>query len=65
MTGTDGDGGGWLPRVLAASGASAVVLLGPADNRSAAYGILLLGAVLGFGWVVVASVLLTGKRAPP
>lgn len=44
--------------------ASAVVLLGPADNRSAAYGILLLGAVVGFGWVVVASVLLTGKRAP-
>jgi len=50
---------GWLGVVTAVCGAaSAGTLLGPANNHSATYGILLLGAVLMFAWLVVTSIAL-------
>jgi hypothetical protein len=37
--------------------------LGPTNNRSAAYAVLLLGAVLMFAWLVITSIALI-TRAP-
>lgn len=54
---------GWLGVAAAAvSLASAATLLGPMNNSSALYGVLLLAAILGFAWIFVVSVLLA-KRA--
>ncbi|MGH2884504.1 MAG: hypothetical protein ACRDPA_17705, partial [Solirubrobacteraceae bacterium] len=48
---------GWLGVVAAVFGAaSASTLLGPTNNHSATYAILLLGAVLMFAWLVVTSI---------
>jgi hypothetical protein len=61
---------GWLGVVTALCGAAcASTLLGPTNNHSAAYGILLLGAVLMFSWLVVTSISLIariphGPRSP-
>jgi hypothetical protein len=56
----------WLGLVAAVvSIASAVTLLGPMNNSSAAYGVLLLAAVLGFAWVAAASVLLALRAGFP
>jgi hypothetical protein len=53
---------GWLGVVAAACGAaSASTLLGPTNNHSATYGILLLGAVLMFAWLVVTSIALMAR----
>lgn len=47
---------GWLGTAAAAvSVLSAAVMLGPMDNSSALYGILLLAAVLGLIWTVLVS----------
>lgn len=54
---------GWFGVVTATCGAAcAGALLGPMDNRSATYGILLLGAVLMFAWLIVTSVALIVRR---
>jgi hypothetical protein len=37
-------------------------LLGPSNNRSALYGILLLGAVLAFGWLVATSAVFVSQE---
>lgn len=48
---------GWLGVVAAVFGAAcASTLLGPTNNHSATYAILLLGAVLMFAWLVVTSI---------
>ena len=50
---------GWLSVVTAVCGAAcASTFLGPTNNRSATYGVLLLGAVLMFAWLVVTSIAL-------
>ncbi len=50
---------GWLGVVTAICGAaSASTLLGPTNNHSATYGILLVGAVLMFVWLLVTSIAL-------
>ncbi len=50
---------GWLGiAAVAVSLASALTMLGPTNNTSAIYGILLLAAVLGFAWLVAASLVL-------
>lgn len=55
---------GWLGVLTAVFGAaSASTLLGAANNHSATYGILLLGAVLAFAWLIVTSIALV-LRAP-
>lgn len=47
---------GWFGVVTALCGAAcASTLLGPTNNHSATYGILLLGAVLMFAWLLVTS----------
>lgn len=58
---------GWLGiAAVIASLASALTMLGPANNRSPIYAILLLAAVLGFAWLVLASLVLAiGHRARP
>jgi hypothetical protein len=38
--------------------------LAAADNSSAAYGVLLLGAVAGFAWLVTTSILVARILAP-
>jgi len=54
---------GWLGiAAVAVSVASTLTMLGPANNRSAIYGILLLAAVLGFAWLLSASLALTARR---
>lgn len=55
---------GWLGlAATAASLGSAAMLLGPANNHSAVYGILLLAAVLGFAWLFCTSLwLIFGGR---
>lgn len=56
---------GWLGiAAVAVSGASALTMVGPTDNRSVIYGILLAAAVIGFAWLVAASLVLT-RRHPP
>ncbi len=53
---------GWLGAIAALCGAaSASTLLGPTNNHSATYGILLLAAVLMFAWLVVISVALIAR----
>ena len=53
---------GWLGVLTAVCGAaSASTLLGPTNNHSATYGILLLGAVLMFVWLLVTSVALVAR----
>jgi drug/metabolite transporter (DMT)-like permease len=55
---------GWLGVVTAVCGAAcASTFLGPTNNRSAAYAVLLLGAVLMFAWLVITSIALI-TRAP-
>jgi len=55
---------GWLGVVAAAGGAaSASTFLGPTNNHSATYGILLLGAMLMFAWLIVTSIAFV-RRAP-
>jgi hypothetical protein len=49
-----------IPAALA-SLASAVTVLGLMNNSSAAYGILLLAAVLGLAWIFIASLLLATR----
>ncbi len=61
---------GWLGFVSAVCGAAcASTLLGPTNNHSATYGILLLGALLMFVWLVVTSITLIartpGERRSP
>ncbi len=47
---------GWLgATATGVSLASASMLLGPSNNRSAFYGILLIAAVLGFAWLLTTS----------
>lgn len=66
-------GAGALPRAVcrlgllaaAVSLLSAVTLLGPMDNSSIAYGVLLAAAVLGFTWIATASVLLALRVRGP
>jgi hypothetical protein len=41
---------------------AALGMLGPANNTSAIYGILLLAAVLGFAWLVLASLFLARRQ---
>lgn len=54
---------GWLGVVtVAACIASALTMLGPTDNHSAIYAILLLAAILGFAWLASASLTLATKR---
>jgi hypothetical protein len=54
---------GWLGVLTAAWGAAcATTFLGPANNQSATYGILLLGAVLMFAWLVITSVALIARN---
>jgi hypothetical protein len=60
-------GTGRALRALAAVAAvfcvvSSVSVLGPMNNSSAAYGILLVAAVLGFAWTFLASVWLAWER---
>jgi hypothetical protein len=53
---------GWLGVVTALCGAAcASTLLGPTNNHAATYGILLLGAVLIFAWLVVTSIALVAR----
>lgn len=57
----------WLSVVATVFGvATATTLLGPTNNSSAAYGVLLLGAVALFAWLVASSVVLLRRtvRAP-
>jgi hypothetical protein len=37
-------------------------MLGPTNNRSAIYAILLLAAVLGFAWLLLASLVLVAQH---
>jgi hypothetical protein len=37
-------------------------MLGPTNNRSAVYGILLLASVLGFVWLLLASLVLVAQH---
>jgi multisubunit Na+/H+ antiporter MnhF subunit len=61
-----------LPRWTGCLGVSAVVfsvlsagiLLGPMNNSSAWYGVLLLAAVLGFVWTFVTSIALASSSDP-
>ena len=50
---------------MAASLASAVTLLGPMNNSSALYGLLLLAAILAFGWLLLTSVIMASQIEPP
>lgn len=53
---------GWLGVVTTLFGAaSASTFLGPTNNHSATYGILLLGAVVMFAWLVVTSIALVAR----
>lgn len=53
---------GWLGVAAAVCGAAcASTLLGPTNNHSATYGILLLGAVLMFVWLIITSIALLAR----
>jgi hypothetical protein len=53
---------GWLSLIAAFSGAaSATTMLGPANNSSASYGILLLAALLMFAWLSATSAALAAR----
>jgi hypothetical protein len=61
---------GWLGVISAVCGAAcASTFLGPSNNHSATYGILLLGAILMFAWLALVSIALVarapGKFRPP
>ncbi len=52
----------WLSTVAAVLGVATVTtLLGPTNNSSAAYGLLLLGAVALFAWLAASSAVLLGR----
>jgi hypothetical protein len=52
----------WLSTVAAVLGVATVTtLLGPTNNSSAAYGVLLLGALALFAWLAASSVVLLGR----
>ena len=52
----------WLSTVAAVLGVATVTtLLGPANNSSAAYGLLLLGAIALFAWLAASSAVLLGR----
>jgi uncharacterized membrane protein YhaH (DUF805 family) len=52
----------WLSTAAAVLGvATATTLLGPSNNSSAAYGVLLLGAVALFAWLAASSVVLVRR----
>jgi hypothetical protein len=52
----------WLSAVaVVLGGASVTTLLGPTDNSSLAYGVLLLGAVALFAWLVASSLVLARR----
>jgi hypothetical protein len=52
----------WLSTAAAALGiATVTTLLGPTNNSSAAYGVLLLGAVALFAWLAASSIVLVGS----
>lgn len=53
---------GWLGVATALAGAAcASTLVGPTNNHSATYGILLVGAVLMFAWLVITSIFLIAR----
>ena len=53
---------GWLSLLAAFFGAaSATTMLGPANNSSASYGILLLAALLMFAWLIATSAALAAR----
>jgi len=53
---------GWLGVATAVCGAAcASTLLGPTNNHSATYAVLLLGAVLMFAWLVITSIALIAR----
>ena len=53
---------GWLSLLAALFGAaSAATMLGPANNSSAIYGILLLAALLMFAWLIATSLALAAR----
>jgi hypothetical protein len=61
---------GWLGVVTAGCGAACTsTFLGPSNNHSATYGILLLGALLMFAWLLLTSIDLVartpGERRSP
>jgi hypothetical protein len=52
----------WLSTAAAVLGVATVTtMLGPSNNSSAAYGVLLLGAVALFAWLAASSVVLVGR----
>ena len=56
----------WLSIVAAVLGvASATTMLGPTNNGSLAYGVLLLAAVLLFAWLVASSLVLVRRARRP
>ena len=60
---------GWLCWLSIAAGvlgaASATTMLGPTNNGSVVYGVLLLAALLLFAWLVASSVVLAGRARRP
>ena len=56
----------WLSIVAAVLGvASTTTMLGPTNNSSLAYGVLLLAAVLLFAWLVASSLVLVSRARSP
>jgi hypothetical protein len=56
----------WLSIVAVVLGAaSATTMLGPTDNRSLVYGVLLLAAVVLFAWLVASSLVLVRRAVRP
>jgi len=45
--------------------ASATTMLGPTDNSSLVYGVLLLGAVVLFAWLLASSLVLVKRAGRP
>jgi len=53
---------GWLGVLTAVCGVACTsILLGPTNNYSARYGVLLLGAVLMFAWLIVTGIALIAR----
>jgi len=56
----------WLSTVAVVLGvASATTMLGPTDNSSLVYGVLLLGAVVLFAWLLASSLVLVKRAGRP
>ena len=56
----------WLSMVAVVLGAaSAITMLGPTDNSSPVYGVLLLAAVVLFAWLVASSLVLVRRAVRP